>query len=212
MILVTGAGRCGSSLMMQTLELLDVSLVPPVGNCNTLVWQYPYGEYQDQWKEMNPKGIYEVPIDFLLEYIRNGWTPEKFHTGKAVKILSTLVSCIKPELIEKIIICSRKDRDRQAESMYDLAQLELEVSELTGLDNPYTLSYRGKSLADMKEEQDATLDVIHHLVGKNKIPTIEVYYEDMLENPEMEIGGISCFLEIEVDITNAVNNVNTRTN
>jgi hypothetical protein len=212
MILVTGAGRCGSSLMMQTLELLDVPLVAPVGNCNTLVWQSDSVEYQERWKEMNPKGIYEVPIDFLLEYIRNGWTPEEFHTGKAVKILSTLVSCIKPELIEKIIICSRKDRDRQAESMYDLAQLELEVSEITGLDNPYTLSYRGKSLADMKEGQDATLDVIYHVVGKNNIPTIEVHYEDMLEDPEKEIDCIACFLETNVDITNAVNNVNTRTN
>ena len=133
MILVTGAGRCGSSLMMQTLELLDVPLVAPVGNCNTLTMQTSCVEYRERWEEMNPKGINEVPIDFLIEYTRNGWTPEEFHTGKAVKILSNLVSCIKPELIEKIILCSRKDRDRQAESMYDLAQLELEVSETTGL-------------------------------------------------------------------------------
>ena len=209
MILVTGAGRCGSSLMMQTLELLDVPLVAPVGNCNTLTMQTSCVEYRERWEEMNPKGINEVPIDFLIEYTRNGWTPEEFHTGKAVKILSTLVSCIKPELIEKIILCSRKDRDRQAESMYDLAQLELEVSETTGLNNAYTRSYRGKSLADMKEGQDATLDVIYHVIGKNNIPTIEVFYEDMLDNPEKEIDCIACFLETNVDITNAVNNVRT---
>jgi len=209
MILVTGAGRCGSSLMMQTLELLDVPLVAPVGNCNTLVWQSDSVEYQERWKEMNPGGIYELPIDFLLEYIRNGWTPEEFHKGKAVKFLSNLVTCIKPEVIEKVILCSRRDRDRQAESQYDLSQLELEVAEATGLDNIYTINYRDKTLSDIRKGQDNTLDAIYYVIGKNDIPTIEVYYEDMLENPEKEIDCIACFLETNVDITNAVNNVRT---
>ena len=209
MLLVTGAGRCGSSLMMQTLELLDIPLVQPVGNCNTLALHTSCVEYRERWEEMNPKGIYEVPIDFLIEYTRNGWTPEEFHTGNAVKILSTLVSCIKPELIEKIILCSRKDRDRQAESMYDLAQLELEVSETTGLNNPYTRSYRDKSLGDIRNYQDITLDAIYNLIENNDIPTIEICYEDMLNDPKKEIERIVSFLETNVDITDAVNNVRT---
>jgi hypothetical protein len=207
MILVTGAGRCGSSLMMQTLELLDVPLVPPVGNCNTLVYQSDNVEYQERWEEMNPSGIYELPIDFLLDYIRNGWTPEEFHKGKAVKFLSNLVTCIKPEMIEKVILCSRRDRDRQAQSQYDLAQLELEVAESTGLDNIYTVNYRDKTLSDVRIGQDRTLDAIAYVIGKNDIPTIEVFYEDMLEDPKKEIDCIACFLETNVDITKAVNNV-----
>ena len=112
-------------------------------------------------------------------------------------------------MIEKVILCSRRDRDRQAESQYDLSQLELEVAEATGLDNIYTINYRDKTLSDIRKGQDNTLDAIYYVIGKNDIPTIEVYYEDMLENPEKEIDCIACFLETNVDITNAVNNVRT---
>ena len=207
MILVTGAGRCGSSLMMQTLELLDIPLLGPHGSSNTLVWDIDDKDYHDRFNELNPKGLYELNYHLLIDYCRNGWTPKEFHKGKAVKLLSPLVACIEPTMIEKIIVCVRRDRDKQAESMHKLAELELEASELLDWKNIYTKSYEGLSVSDIKETQDDILDTIYHMVGKNNIPTLQVTYEDMLESPEEEIDCIACFVGSNADIGNAVTNV-----
>ena len=52
--------------------------------------------------------------------------------------------------------------------------------------------------------------IINNLSSDYNIPTIDICFEDMLNDPEGEIKSLVRFLDIDVDITEAVNNVDKR--
>ena len=127
MILVTGTGRCGTSLMMQTLYHLGVPLIGnPQDDNNTHCQWGSYDivvseELNKKTKEFNPKGYWELALNTIVDVCQKGF--KESYTGQAIKIVGALVTIINTQDIEKVIICKRKNRTRQAESMYDLAQV-----------------------------------------------------------------------------------------
>ena len=70
MIVVTGAGRCGSSLMMQTLHLLGVPMIGDPENDkgrNTLMSDDVTGELTKKIIDANPKGYWELAIKDIYD-------------------------------------------------------------------------------------------------------------------------------------------------
>jgi hypothetical protein len=93
MIVVTGNGRTGTSLMMQTLKLLGMQI-------SGVEYLPEFGE-----KKFNPKGFFNLP----LEEIVNG-IPEKYK-GTVVKADIISLQNTDPKLIDLIIVCKRNIND-----------------------------------------------------------------------------------------------------
>ena len=218
MILVTGTGRCGSSLMMQTLYYLGVPLIgdPQDNNSIDCLW-HPMlyndmdpkviEELEERAMSFNPKGFWELSIEEIIELCHKGFSSEDL--GGAIKIMGGLVSELKTEDIEKIILCKRKDSVRQAESMYDMAQVDMQITEENGLTGAwFTDWYKDKDYLDIMSMQTSQGYMIDNLATNYSIHSLCIYFEDILEDPEREIESIVHFLELEdMDITKAVENV-----
>jgi hypothetical protein len=94
MIVVTGAPRTGTSMMMQTLKILGY---PVVGD--------KFSEVNHS-KKHNPKGYYELnPID-----ISSGVKDDKYK-GKAVKLFAQGLMKTVEKHIDKLIVCNRYQPD-----------------------------------------------------------------------------------------------------
>lgn len=224
MILVTGTGRCGSSLVMQTLHYLGVPLIGnPQDNVDTHCLWGAYDETIDgqntrvevkvskeldnRAKAFNPKGYWELGILTIIDLCTKGL---KDNHG-AIKITGGLVSEVNTEDISKIILCKRKDTVRQAESMYDLAQLDMEISKENGLTNCFTDWYKDKTYLDILSLQTTQELMLDNLSLNCGIPSITIYFEDILSNPEEQINNLVNFLELKgVDTSAAINNVDKR--
>lgn len=210
MIVVTGAGRCGSSLMMQTLHLLGV---PMIGDPekdqgrNTLMSEDSSGELRKQIINMNPKGYWELAIKDIYNMIDFGW-PD--HEGKAIKIMGAAFTELNTPDIEKVIYCKRRDRDVQARGLHKLSQVDLQIKEETNSSNVYVNWFKGKTVDDVYSRQELTLKHIDYIIKHDKIPTLDVVFEDIVTNPTMEIERVVQFLNLDVDISKAVNNVDVR--
>jgi len=179
MIIVTGL-RSGTSLMMQTLNLLDF---PVVGFL-----------FHDDFchKELNSKGYYDLPI---METI-NGLNSEKYK-GKAVKLGGSQLYKTDSKYISKIINCKRKPIDTiksiKRLMEYNKDYLDLEPT----FDNAEIIYY-------------SNLLLVAKYFEENSIPHITIYYEEMLLNIENTINRIKGFLNIDSDIDKAVLNVDKR--
>ena len=200
MILVTGAGRCGSSLMMQTLNLLGFPLYGEPGDYNSIT-----DHDKEESKRVNPKGFYEIPVEDIIKLLETGF--DETSKGKAIKILGSIGWLLDPKDIEKAILCLRRDREAQAISLHNLANLELSMQKKYK-DNrlsKYLTMYKGKSVRDVKTLQDDTLRLLHDVLSHTN--HIVVYFEDILSNPHHEIQRVADFLEIDTPIDKAVDNV-----
>lgn len=92
-IVVCGEGRCGTSLMMQTLKLLGVPVSAP-----------PFIKEHKGLEEFNPKGYYE-----LSETV-NGIKDDSYN-GKAVKLFANGLKHTEDKYIGKIIRMKRNRID-----------------------------------------------------------------------------------------------------
>lgn len=98
MIAVVGTARCGTSLMMQTLNILGIGIPAP-----------KFDDRHKNIKHLNPKGFYE--FDSVLD---NNFFVKHSFKGKAVKLFGYgLYDTYKnfPKLIDKIIVCRRNPED-----------------------------------------------------------------------------------------------------
>jgi len=226
MILVTGTGRCGSSLMMQTLYYLGVPLVgdPKVDNDEHLFWG-AYNivnrentdvkvkaspELDKKARSFNPKGYWELDMLTIIDHCRKGFGEQNI--GHVIKITGALVTELQTNDIEKMIICKREDTVKQAESMMDLAKIDIQIAEENNLKSPnFTEWYKDKTYLDVMTMQTTQGIMLDSLAMNYDIPSIPVYFEDMLKNPEKEIKELVQFLELgDVDISEAINNVDKR--
>jgi len=93
MIVITGAPRTGTSMIMQTLKTLGVEVV---------------GEkFSDvNMPENNPYGYYELPIAEITEGIQ-----DLRYKGKAVKLFAQGLGKTKVDAIDKVIHCKRKVKE-----------------------------------------------------------------------------------------------------
>ena len=114
------------------------------------------------------------------------------------------------ENIEKVILCERKDRVTQAEGLWKVAQLDLNIKETQGSSNSYIDWFKGRSIQDVYSLQQLTLNFIEHILKRDCIDTLRITFEDIVTNPQPEIEKVVRFLELDVDISKAVENVDVR--
>lgn len=210
MIVVTGAGRCGSSLMMQTLHLLGVPMIGDPENDkgrNTLMADDSTGNLAKKLIDLNPKGYWELPIKDIYKMTDFGF-PE--HRGKGIKIMGAAFTELNTHDIERVIYCKRKDRVTQAEGLHKISQIDLQIKEESGSSNVYIDWFKGKSVDDVYSQQELTMIHIDYILKHDKIPTLDIIFEDIVTNPRPEIEKVVQFLNLDVDISKAIDNVDVR--
>ena len=196
--------------MMQTLHLLGVPMIGDPENDtgrNTLMEDDHIGELSKQIIEANPKGYWELAIKDIYNLIDNGFDN---HTGRAIKIMGAAFTELPTENIEKVIFCKRRDRVTQAEGLWRIAQIDLEIKETQGSSNPYVDWFKDRSVQDIYTLQQLTLNHIEHILNRENIDVIDIVFEDIVSNPQPEIEKVVRFLELDVDISKAVENVDVR--
>ena len=209
MIVVTGAGRCGSSLMMQSLQLLGVPIFgdPWKEEANSLVNDIDCPESQEI-KDNNPRGFFELPVAQLVEFLRMG--NARFYPGYAVKVLAKSYTLLDSEDVDGTILCLRRSVKDQADSMKKLSELELAIQNNYGIDRLWNslLWFKDRTSEDIENAMVQTNKIINkHIKALNK-PALKVYFEDMLEDPEKHMRRVADFLNISDEhLHDAVNNV-----
>jgi endo-1,4-beta-mannosidase len=132
------------------------------------------------------------------------------HEGKAIKIMAAAFSELNTNDIEKVIFCHRRDRVTQAEGLHKISQLDLEIKEKHGSSNVYIDWFKGKSVDDVYARQELTMKHIEYIINHDKLPRLDIMFEDIVTNPRQEIEKVVQFLELDVDISKAINNVDVR--
>lgn len=105
-IVVTGAGRTGTSLMMQTLRIIGIP-VAGVDYC---------AEFPDNGH--HPNGCWQLPI----AEVRNGIHGHEYD-GKAIKLFGPQLAKSNGELVDRVIVCHR-DRDESIASAVKLGSTQ----------------------------------------------------------------------------------------
>ncbi len=210
MIVVTGAGRCGTSLMMQTLHLLGIPMLGEPSNNNVLVGydKSKDDDLTDLAKELNPKGYWELGLEELKDKLTIGFKEET--KGKAIKLFPGFFKITNIKDIEKIIICKRKDMVEQAVSLKRSCDLEHEVCKRLNKEVPDFL--KNNSYSAIKETINKNLFLMDSFTRKNShIPKLVVYFEDITTNPKIEINRVANFCNTTTDISAATDNIDRRT-
>ena len=210
MIVVTGAGRCGSSLMMQTLHLLGVPMIGDPENDkgrNTLMDEDSSGILAKQIIKMNPKGYWELPINDVYNMIDFGF---KDHEGKAIKILAAPFTQLNFNDIDKVIYCKRRDRETQAKGVWDMSRIDLRIKAENNSSNRYIDWFENKTVDDIRNRQDLMIRHLEYTLRHYKIPVLDIVFEDIVTNPRKEIEKVVQFLDLDVDISKAIDNVDVR--
>lgn len=198
MIAVIGAGRCGTSLMMQTLDILGVPLLGnPQGRATHQLWQ----AYFKNKKELDPisvqhnaKGYYELSFEEIGGIIYG--CPWSYEYGKAVKFTTDRVVDINSSRLEKVIFCKRKSLQKAAESMHLLAQSDLDYAKRHDL-NSFANLYTTMTAKNWRQHMLMFNKLVESWLEDNDIPTLTVWFENMLENTEPTIQKVADFLEID---------------
>jgi hypothetical protein len=214
MIVVTGAGRCGSSLLMQTLHLLGLPIFgdPLGGEFNTLAPFDDEGTLATAIRNKNPKGYWELDIGEVLKLC-----PDRFenHKGKFMKALASTFVYVGSDVIEKVILCLRKDEKAQTKSMYSLLDLERQINRKSdkhhGLVGDIIGHMDSWSEEDVQRSQKFGLEQVQQKISRDSLDCLPVYFEDMLQYPEETILTVAKFVGADTqNINKAVANVDKR--
>jgi len=117
-LIVCGAPRTGTSMMMQTLDLLGFPVAPSkfcAGN--------------SEFKQYNPLGYYEFP-----DGTNRGGLPEGKYDGKALKVSAQALQKTPPERVWKAILCVR-NLEEAVESRVTMGKGVPALSSLINPDN-----------------------------------------------------------------------------
>jgi hypothetical protein len=170
-------------------------------------------KYQDKITQKNPKGFWDIPIEYLQMYL------DYSNDGRVIKLLGDFfIRNIYPPFIEKVIFCYREDHLAQAKSCIALAKLDLEYLEEEvdlGHISKDSMRYAALSYFDTITPEQLVKDL--HLRNEsilsyythNNIPHIKIKYEDMREKPRTTILDISRFLGVTNNPMKAIRNVDT---
>jgi|TARA_Y100000296_G_C5170626_1_gene257111 hypothetical protein len=203
--------------MMQTLQHLGVPLVG-VGDYDLKGNSYLHRqdipkEYHDKISQHNPKGYYDIPFERLIDYV---YSP---HKGEAIKILGPINIAFVPEKnIDKVILCERRDKKEQAISFMELAKLDVELMDKEvrlGRMDPDSLRakaleiYRTMSLEDCERMIMFGHESIRRWWRDLGVKFMTIFFDVMLETPELTIKEVQKFLCLEGSIDKAVDNVST---
>ena len=130
MIVITGAPRTGTSMMMQTIDILGF---PVVGE-----------KFSDtNIPEFNPKGYYELPT----EEITSGILDDRYR-GKAVKLFAQGLQKTIDYNINKLIVC-RRDENESVESFLKLLKGSPFTPVKATLNNAQQAVHYNKQVAEM---------------------------------------------------------------
>jgi hypothetical protein len=182
MIVVTGTPRSGTSWMMQDLIELGFNVVGT--------------KFSKRNKEiLNPKGYWEIAQDYTLGLNQYDKDTDP-HKGSAIKIFGYQLLYIKPELIEKSIICERS-KNFAVKSYVKFLHVDVKNSNIAPSRANAELLYNIH-----KESTDGYFKI------NKDIPTIRVNMLYKKENIESEIRRIANFVNVkdETKIQNAINN------
>ena len=206
---------------MQTLGLLGLPFVgEPQSHTTHCLWEgynkqmgtnlddLPI-DLKDEAIACNPKGYYELDLLTLIMIARGLYKEDT--SGKVVKLMGELMINCPNDQTEKIIFCKRRDLDAQVKSNIKLAEIDMEINEVLELDNPYAEMYETMEYKDWEKQILFQTFLLDKKIVRGTIPYIDLYFEDMLEEPKKHIERLVSFLELkEVDINKAINNVDKR--
>ena len=163
---------------------------PLGGEFNTLAPFDETGKYAEQIREKNKKGYWELDNDYVINTLlkkpfgKNGY-------GKAIKALGATLPLFSPKDIDLAILCLRKDRNKQAQSMYELMQAELGIVDTSKKDLGWIGEkvniFKDWSLEDVRRNQDHSLNMITKKLSYEKILTHITFFEDMKKDPAKEV-------------------------
>lgn len=180
MIVVTGACRSGSSLMMQTLQLLGIPIAGEAHHPD-----FPI-------EEGNPKGYYDLPLYYLMCGVG-----EQFE-DKAVKLFGTALPKIyNPHKVTHALVCCRRDKDAQDQSIRKLMDMELKTETDSPLRQMVVSKMESVTDKDISSMRRKTYKAAYTYLEEHNIPYIKVFYEDVLLSPLTEIEKIIEFLDIK---------------
>jgi len=101
MIVVTGSCRTGTSLAMQSLLLMGI---PVTGD--------KWAEHLGVPESFNPKGFWDLPLEKTICGIH-----DNKYRGKAVKLFGWQLLMTDPDLVTRLIVCTRNKPDAVASTL-----------------------------------------------------------------------------------------------
>jgi len=189
MIIITGSGRAGTSLLMQTLK----------------IWKMPIAgvPFHPDFpvKSLNPRGYYDLPYKVLMAGVGLQFK------GMAVKVFGHWLNKVASEHVSKVIVCKRRSLTEQDNSLMKAYEAEVKVTSssqerMEMLEDIPTLQKLGVIRRNNYRE-------VRKFLNRNKnIESITVYFEDILDNTKEEMTKIANFLNVDCEnIQDAIDNV-----
>lgn len=169
-IVVSGLPRSGTSMMMNMLEAGGIPLL--TDNIRTA-------------NSDNPKGYYEFQRVKTLEVGDTDWVKDA--KGRAVKVISSLLEFLPKQYAYKVIF------------------MERHLSEILASQKAMLL-HRGENAEKISDEQMAAMFSKHlrkvkrWLSQQKHICVLYISYNEILENPEIQLGKVNRFLGGVLDV------------
>ena len=190
MIIITGSCRSGTSMMMQTLQLLGVAIAGEASHPDFPV------------VEGNPKGYFDLPFKEHMD----GIDIDKYQ-DKAIKVLGEWLLRVPSDSVTHIIVCKRRAGGAQDRSTIKLLKKELEVessSKERDMLLPICAALTPTQITERRVRNYHCIDMyLENFMGY----CMEVYFEDMIYNPIATITNLKEFLHLETDVSTAVENI-----
>lgn len=190
--MVTGSGRAGTSMLMQTLR----------------IWKYPVAgvAFHSDFpiESLNLKGYWDLPFSVMM----NGIGKEFSDMG--IKIFGHWLCRVSPENVNKMVVCKRRSTQDQDASLMHAFEEEIKVSNNSIARNIALQSV--PSLTDLGVIRRKNYREIRKFLKKNKhIDSTTVYFEDVLKHPEVELPKLAEFLELSpTTMKEAIDNIDKK--
>jgi hypothetical protein len=174
-IIVSGLPRSGTSLMMQILHSGGIPIL-----CDNEVLP----------DESNPRGYFEYsPVKNSFKDI--SWIPQAH--GKAVKVITQLIPCIKTDVKIKIIFMERELK----EVIQSQHKMILQKNNKTSQSNLFDQKLIDTYTAQISKVED-------WIQEKSQIEYIKIKYNQLINNPKYSIEQINTFLSIELNMNKII--------
>ena len=196
MIVVTGSPRSGTSLVMQTLDILGLPIVGEKFHAD-----FPI-------TEGNPKGYYDLPFAEQVEAAETGGFGDKY-AGKVVKLFGESLSLVDKTVLTHIIVCKRRDSRAQDRSCLKLLKKELEITNESELREQAKERLKYMTLDTVGERRRIYHGAIDWYLELFTGYQHTVWFEDMKYSPKESIKELQEFFDVESKSTlkKAINNV-----